>query len=413
MYSKSTTKPKILQLLHEDLLSPTGGMGIHVAAICRELAPRCDITVLGLDNRYLKGGLYRVYPDHAEQVELADWKHDGRCFRLLNLWNQNEHLMVDGIFSDIICVENYILNYLQFLKDESFDLVHMHDTYLEPVARTIQVCCQIPMVVTAQLSYLGVHGFGEDDKSVFWIEREMGAYHRADHVIVVSEAYRRLLDEMFVVNDTNQNVTVIHNGVDYEKLCAIEPEPIAECGKPVVSFIGRMVPSKGIELIVEAARVLPEFHFILCSQVSPTMEPLLPLTTMVREAVEGLSNFEWWRMISFDAKWPPLIARTDIAVMPSLHEPFGIVALEWLSVGKPLVVSDVGGLSEFCNDGNSVPIEPTTDALIQGILKVHRMTISQRDSMVAAGRRTAQAMSWAVAAKATQRVYEEALSANA
>ena len=90
----------------------------------------------------------------------------------------------------------------------------------------------------------------------------------------------------------------------------------------------------------------------------------------------------------------------DIAIMPSLHEPFGITALEWMGLGVSLIVSGTGGLKEFCNDDNSTLIEPTSESLIKAI-KNHKADIEKLRN----AKETAKRYSWQEIARKTRDIY--------
>jgi 1,4-alpha-glucan branching enzyme len=86
--------------------------------------------------------------------------------------------------------------------------------------------------------------------------------------------------------------------------------------------------------------------------------------------------------------------------MPSLHEPFGITALEWMGMGVPLIVSNTGGLKEFCNGDNSTLIEPTTENLVNTI-RSHKADTKKLEN----AKETARRFSWKEIAGKTRDIY--------
>lgn len=102
-----------------------------------------------------------------------------------------------------------------------------------------------------------------------------------------------------------------------------------------------------------------------------------------------------------------------MAVIPSLYEPFGIVALEVMAAKTPVVVSDVGGLSELINDDEGVKVPPgNSESLAEGIVKILSAEDERRievDEMVEKGFKKALSLRWDNASEATIRVYVDAL----
>ena len=114
---------------------------------------------------------------------------------------------------------------------------------------------------------------------------------------------------------------------------------------------------------------------------------------------ERYTNFEWHNFCPQEDKWK-LMKIADIAIMPSLHEPFGITALEWMGLGVPLIVSNTGGLKEFCNDDNSTLIAPTAESLIKAIRNHKTDTEKLRQA-----KETARRYSWKEIAQKTKDIY--------
>jgi len=137
----------------------------------------------------------------------------------------------------------------------------------------------------------------------------------------------------------------------------------------------------------------------LISALSPTLESCNPLADEIKKMKERYANFEWLNFCPQEDKWK-LMRIADIAIMPSLHEPFGITALEWMGLGVPLIVSNTGGLKEFCNDDNATPIEPAAESLIKAI-RNHKTDPEKLQQ----AKETARRYSWKEIARHTKDIY--------
>lgn len=143
----------------------------------------------------------------------------------------------------------------------------------------------------------------------------------------------------------------------------------AEPHERIVYFVGRLQQEKGLFVLVDAARqalaVAPNVKFIIAGTGS--------ILGALRAQVQawGLSDRIWLPGYISDMMRDQLFQMADVAVAPSLYEPFGIVALEAMAAQCPVIVSDVGGLSEVVDDGlTGIKIPPDrSDLLAQAILQ--------------------------------------------
>ncbi|NLB17362.1 MAG: glycosyltransferase family 4 protein, partial [Syntrophomonadaceae bacterium] len=156
----------------------------------------------------------------------------------------------------------------------------------------------------------------------------------------------------------SKQVTVIPNGVNLNPYVddrgaadwdlsqyGVEPDD------QIIFYIGRLVPEKGVEVLIGAfARVAnerPRAKLVIGGRGSQTGH----LKTMAAEL--GLTDRIIFTGYISDEARDRLYCRADMAVFPSMYEPFGIVALEAMASGVPVVVSDVGGLSEIVSHGET------------------------------------------------------------
>lgn len=397
----STDRPKVLMVLRESLRNPQGGMGVHIIEVCRCLKKDYDITVIGLDNNQA-GGLYLFDDYEGRLVGRQEWISNEKHWRMLGIFNTNSTMSDDILVQELISHDILIDNFIEFLRDENFDIVHVHDTTYWLFAKSMAKYFQSPLIITA---HLALHISHDYHPSKFWnyvVTREGTAYHESDKIIAVSDYYKQELVRTYMVDE--RQIAVVPNGVNYSFLSGISSDmrKTIDCDKLIV-YVGRMVPTKGLDLLLETVKRFPKCHFIVISSIAPTLENVTPLSKRLKKAVAKFKNITWLKMLPDKKKWP-IMKAADIGVVPSVHEPFGIVALEWMALGVPLVVSNAGGLSEFCHSKNSTVINPTSKALSEA-LRSH----VRDEEKIEAARRTAQEYSWERASDMISDVYKGVL----
>src|SRR5438552_841720 len=118
-------------------------------------------------------------------------------------------------------------------------------------------------------------------------------------------------------------------------------------GPPLLLLVGRIVPHKGVEHFIEAARYVPEARFVIAGGGS-LLEPMRALA----ESMGVADRVQFLGRVS-DEQLPEVYAACDVFVLPSVSrlEAFGIVALEAMATGKPVIVADIPGVREIIEDG--------------------------------------------------------------
>ncbi len=395
-------------LLLEDPVRPTGGLGVHVRHLAGQLCRHVELTVVGIDVLAEEGGCFLVDADGRERaVDPPAWTSALGSWRLLRVLNRND-LTLSGSagsgYHDLVILDQFLFSVLERLGRERFDLIHIHDSPLWRVGRSLAALWQSRLVMTCHLSCGAVHPYTPGGHWAYMVQTELSAFSKADAVITVSEAYRRTMADVMLLDE--DGINVVPNGVDADFLATVPPsdklrEQYLQGRERLAVFVGRMVPTKGVSLLLEAARQLQDWAFVLIADMAPTVEQVIPLVGEVISAELELDNLTWLRDCTQAKKWR-LMRSADGGVMPSRHEPVGIVALEWMGLRVPLIVTQVGGLADFCGEHNSTPIEPTADALVAALRSHER-----DEGRLARGLQTAREHSWGRAAASTLRIYEE------
>ncbi len=253
----------------------------------------------------------------------------------------------------------YVVSHLA--ERETFDLIHAHDwlTYLGGIA--LKEKTGKPLVVHVHATEYDRSGEGANPV-IFEIERR--GMEEADAVVAVSWYTRSIVVEKYGI--PSEKVWAVHNAVLPKDRVPVEKPPSS---RKVVTFLGRVTRQKGPEYFVEAAaRVapyVPEAHFVMAG----TGDLLRPMIHRVAQLRLG-SRF------SFTGFLPPaevekLFDLSDVYVMPSVSEPFGISALEALRAGIPVIVSRQSGVAEVLPHALKVDfwdVEGLAD-LLYGVLR--------------------------------------------
>lgn len=244
------------------------------------------------------------------------------------------------------------------------DLIHVHDWLTAEVGIVLKHHWRVPLIATIHATERG-RGRGDlnGHRSQQINDLEWRLTYEAWRVIVCSHFMARQIREYFATPP--DKIDVISNGVH------IPPQPFATPAdwvafrrrfaadnEALVIFVGRLVYEKGVHILLEAwPRVVAELpaRLVIAGAGSASDEFRL------RAAELGVS-VEFLGFIS-DEDRNRLYAVGDVAVFPSLYEPFGIVALEAFAAGCPVIVSDAGGLAEVVQHELNGLVVPAGDAV--------------------------------------------------
>jgi alpha-maltose-1-phosphate synthase len=247
------------------------------------------------------------------------------------------------------------------------DIIHCHTWYTALAGCLLKQLVGKPLILTTHS--LEPHrpwkaeqlGAGYQVSS--WLEKT--AYQNADGVIAVSRSMRRDVHELYGV--PLDRVRVIYNGIDVGRYEPILDREVLEKyaidpAIPYILFVGRITHQKGIIHLLKAAEYLPAgVQVVLCATDPDTPE-------MGREVAQRLDKLRglgrqviWISQFVPAADIVPLYSQAAIFVCPSIYEPFGIINLEAMACGVPVVGSAVGGIPEVVVDqetGILVPLPP-------------------------------------------------------
>jgi glycogen(starch) synthase len=389
---------RVLMLSWEYPPLVVGGLGRHVDALARELAAAGhDVRVITRGDRpaahtELRDGV-RVVRAAADPLAI-----DFTTETLLAWAQAFEHALLRAA--------------LPVVRRWRPDVVHAHDWLVAQTAVTVTETTRAPLVATLHATEAGRHqGWLPSplNRAIDSVERWLAG--RASEVITCSTAMR---DEVVRLFDP-QRVDIVPNGIDAarwtESARAKAAARAAYGGDgPVLAFAGRLVHEKGVQDLLRALRPLRDSFPGLRLAVAGAggYEPMLRDLSRRLRVVRAV---DWLGFVP-ENELAAVLGAADAVVVPSLYEPFGIVALEAVVAGTPLVVAETGGLRDLADSGVAATSFPPgdVDALVSAVGKVLVDPAAARRLAARAARTVRRAYTWQAVATRTADVYRRAVS---
>jgi glycogen synthase len=233
---------------------------------------------------------------------------------------------------------------LELAERYAFDVVHGHDWLVAVAGDRLAGRMGVPLVTTIHATEYGRHQgwVGKHPQSyIHGIEHWMA--NRADRVITCSHYMRGHVADVYGIDEAR--ITVIPNGIDPDDLQPVDDlttlrARFAGPEEQLVLLVGRLVYEKGFHLALEALPRLPGVRYLVAG--SGTAEAELKAQARKLGIAERGTFLGWIG----DDVLHSLYRIADLCVVPSIYEPFGLVALEAMASGCPCIVADVGGLRE-------------------------------------------------------------------
>lgn len=293
-------------------------------------------------------------------------------------------------------VERYAEVAIEIARENSFDVIHAHDWLTYPAGIAAKRISNKPLVVHVHATEFDRSGSTIDER-VYEIER-LGMEH-ADRVIAVSQLTKNIIVSRYTISP--EKIDVVHNGVMPRKNSAHTKLP--PIGKQVITFLGRVTHQKGPSYFVEAAyKVLqkfPDAHFVMAGSGD-----LLPKMIKRVAALKISSHFHFTGFLN-STKVDQVWSISNVFVMPSVSEPFGIAPLEAMMAGVPVIISNQSGVAEVVQHAIKVDFWDT-EALANAIcnLLAHKSltnTIKKKSGT------EIKKINWERAAKKINTIYHE------
>ena len=377
-----------------------GGLARHVRKLSEHLVTQgVEVHVLTRSGRHLPA----VEERHGVVVHRIDQPPFPKDVKAFVAWvaKMNEAMAIRGAELD---------------DELRFDLVHSHDWLVAGAAERIAGRRARPWVATVHATEYGRHqGWVQTypQSHIHAAERDM--VRAADRVITCSRYMRSHVADVFGVPAAK--VTAMQNGIDPGDLEPVASDldglrrRYAEPDELLVLLVGRLVYEKGFHLALDALAPVIKRHGKVRFVVAGTGTAEAELRRQAwRLGLHRKGVFLGW---VGDDMLHSLYRIADLCIVPSIYEPFGIVALEAMASGCLCVVADTGGLREVIPDDGTVGLRfPSRDsAALQEILERVLSDDVGRAQLVAEAREHVLRFDWAEVARQTHGVYAEMLQA--
>jgi glycogen synthase len=388
---------RVLMLSWEYPPRVVGGLGRHVHALATGLVRAGHDVVV-------------VSRDHADAAD--DEVVDG--VRVVRVHEDPPLVPFEELLAWTMALNHGLVRAaLRVLDEFTPEVIHAHDWLVAHAAKTLKDHTGLPLVATVHATEAGRHqGYlpGPVNRAIHSVEWWLT--YEARRVITCSRYMRESVQDLFLL--PHDKVDVIPNGIDVDHWSADSARVAAlrsglsPDGAPVLLFAGRLEYEKGVQTVLAALprlrRRFPGVRLVIAG-VGTHEDELRALARRLRVA----------RAVTFMGFLGPddlavMAAAADCALVPSIYEPFGMVALECAAAGTPLVVADTGGLREFVDHGLTglrfTPGDPA--ALADAVTTLLRDEVAAARMVRDARALLARDYTWDAIARRTAAVYERA-----
>ncbi|KKR18272.1 MAG: Glycosyl transferase, group 1 family [candidate division CPR2 bacterium GW2011_GWC1_41_48] len=396
----------------------SGGLGIACSGLTKSLSK------LGMDIDFvlpkIYGGSYPWMRLHDASSKILD---NGFSHKCVEIARKNQCSLVNGYQgvnlesnskkmcnSCIKVLDNsryaHINLYTRGVKELAegldYDLIHAHDWMTFPAGFAAQAVSklkgkEVPLLIQAHATEIDRH----DGSFIYHTEKD--SFQRSDHIVAVSNITKSTIVNYYGI-DQNK-ISVVHNGIDPREITERISNPIKKKYK-VVMFLGRITYQKGPDYFVKVAKKVtesyPNVKFMMLG--SGDMQARM-IEEGAKQGLTGKLLFNSW--ISDEDK-DLAYQLADVFVMPSVTEPFGIVPLEAIQNGTPVVVSKSSGIAEVVDNSVKVDfwdIEKQAEEIVK-LLKDKKYAAS----LVKGAKAEVKGLTWDKSAKEMAQVYKKVVA---
>lgn len=407
---------RVLAICIEDPELLLGGMGRHVRELYRHMSKRTDVEI----------DLLTTSP--GERVK----DYDGyRKWRYSELSPQKPP--TPGIRAVLQSDVQMLRQLLQMLAEgHQWDLVHAHEWSSVQVAHCVRDALNVPLISTMHLCMGTLKQYDKPmgwepveprwSEMDLWVENQEGKLLiENNELILCSDAYVRIANEHYMLEVIGKKPHRIYNGID---LTEWNPQAgdgerarrdHALCERPIALFVGRIATMKGIEYLLEAVNQQDTgYQILIAGEVNADVgKEEWSVTKKLRALTARYPDRLRWIGFQEDQALKDLYVAADCVIMPSTHEPFGIVALEAMAMGTPLISTDVDGLGEIVRDadGRYALIIPSrsAEAINKALRELNVVGKQGKQLLISAGLKRARHFNWDAIAEQTVGVYRIAM----
>ncbi len=319
--------------------------------------------------------------------------------RLLGIQGAHKHSLYDA-------VKQYAEQAAIIATEEDFDLIHAHDWLSFGAGLAAKNVSGKPLISQVHATEYDRNG-GAGNPLIHALEQH--GLRSSDHIIAVSNFTKQKVSHHYQIPE--DRISVVHNGVDLKEELASEDIALQlhnfKQENDLVLFLGRITLQKGPDYFIQAAKrvlsVRPKTIFVMAGS-GDMLDQI-----MQDSAAAGIAEHIYFPGFVRGQALHALYQAADLYIMPSVSEPFGIVALESLSKGTPIIISKQSGVSEVVSHALKVDfwdIEALADRIIAVL---DDPTLSRQ--LQELGKAEASLVTWDKAAKTCKDIYEKVLTA--
>jgi glycogen(starch) synthase len=369
-----------------------GGLARHVRKLAENLvAQGIDVHVLA------RGSEDSPAEEELDGVMVHRVREPARPRDLGEFVTWVEHMNADMLAAGVEVGDRY-----------DFDLVHGHDWLVAVAGDHLANRFRCPLAVTIHATEYGRHQGWVDkhpQSHIHGVEHWMA--NRADRVIACSSYMREHISDIYELGE--ERIAVIPNGIDPADLVPVDDldtlrARYAAPDERLVLLVGRLVYEKGFQLALEALPGLVErvgnVRFIVAGSGTAEQE--------LREQATRLGLDDHGQFLGWigDDMLHSLYRIADLTVVPSIYEPFGLVALEAMASGCPCLVADTGGLREVVpNDDVGLRFHSRDPDSLGQMAERLLTDVDLRDRLVAEASEHVLTFDWADVARQTAELY--------
>jgi glycogen synthase len=380
-----------------------GGLGRHVAALSRSLvAQGHEVHVITRDHR-------------EEPAPLDEWL-DG--VHVVRVPEAPPVIPFTDLVPWVLSFNNRVQAAAgRLLREHTFDVVHAHDWLVAYAAAGLRETWQLPVVATVHATEYGRHqGWLPGPMNKLIHQVEWWLTFEARRVITCSTYMRQQVEDIFAL--PHDKVDIVPNGVALEDF-EVDPDEARAFRRELtgprtrmVLFAGRLEYEKGVQTLLDALQRVRRDVGPTKLFVAGTGTYSEALRRRVREL--GLQRHVRFTGYLEDHALRLHYAAADVAVAPSIYEPFGLVAVEAMACATPVVVGDTGGLREIVADGHGLSFTPQDeDALADRLIEVLRDDALAAELVARGLARVRGRYDWSAVARRTVDVYRRAMTEEA
>ncbi len=361
---------------------------------------------ISFQNTQQKIDYYEVLSDVIPYIDPDEfWKLKSKKFSNKSKFvetDENSQINFTGKYGSSLHQEiaNYAVVAEVIARNNEFDIIHAHDWLAYPAGIAAKKQSGKPLVIHVHATDFDRSG-GNVNPTVYAMERD--GMEMADKIITVSNLTRQTVIEKYGINP--EKVTTVYNAV----------EPLSKEGKQllkkgvnekVVTFLGRITLQKGPEYFIEAAYMvlqkMKNVRFVMAGS-GDMMEAMIDRVAHLKIA----DSFHFTGFLEGDDV-QQMFKMSDVFVMPSVSEPFGIVPLEAMQSNVPVIISNQSGVAEILKYAIKIDFWDTyamADA-IYSLLNYDALS----NLFVKYGKEEVDNLKWQNSAKNVRDIYHEVLN---